>query len=395
MNSLSKRPLLIGLLGVGLILSGCGKGDAAKEAAQAGSQAAVVNVLTAKGQEISTNENLPGRLESVREAVIVPRVSGIVEARNFAEGGIVQKGQLLYQLDDGTYKANLMSAEATLQQAIANRDLDQSNVNRYAKLVKNNAVSRLTYDQAVADLKVQQANIAAAKASIESAKINLGYTRITAPITGRIGYSKVTEGAYVSASTTEMATIQQMDPMYVDVTQSADAFLNLKRAMQDGAIQKNTGIEIYLSDGEKYSEEGKFLFVNQVVAEDTGEVMVRVQVPNPKGELLPGMYVRVVIPQATFQNAYLIPQQAVTRGQEDTLLIANDDGSYRSQKVTIAGQTGNNWIVTGGLKDGDKVIVQGSTALFMGAQKVQTKPWNPDGESSTDSSQDATTTSSK
>lgn len=377
MNPRGWRLFAVGLFGTALILSGCDKGDSDASQAAAQQQIPVVNVLTAKAEKVSTQQNLPGRVEAVREAVIIPRISGIVEHRNFQEGGIVQKGQLLYQLDDGTYRAALMTAQATLKQAEASRDLDQSNVNRYSKLLKSNAVSRQTYDQAVADLRVQEANIAAAKAAIQSAQINLGYTRITAPITGRIGYSQVTEGAYVTASTTQMTTIQQMDPMYVDVTQSVDDFLKLKRAAQNGGGEnaRQEDITVFLNDGSEYPHKGKFLFVNQVVNENTGEVLVRVQVPNPNDNLLPGMYVRVEVPQVNYPNAYLIPQQAVTRGEENTVIVVNDDGTFHPQPVTIAGQKGSNWIVTGGLKDGDKVLVEGITAIQMGAQKVKAEPW--------------------
>ncbi|SUO97656.1 efflux RND transporter periplasmic adaptor subunit [Suttonella ornithocola] len=355
---------------------------------------AVVSIITAKPQTVTIKQNLPARLEASREAVIVPRISGIVEKRLFTEGSEVRAGQPLYQIDTGTYRAalltaqaNLKSAQASLGQAKANRDLQRATVNRYAPLVKANAISRQEYDNAVANLKVQESNIAAAnaqiaaaKAAIDSANISLGYAGLNAPISGRIGRSQVSEGAYVTASNTQMAKIQQLNPMYLNITQSADAVLKLKNILQNGQAQADKGgLEILLEDGSIYPQQARLLFVDQTVNETTGELTLRAEVANPKGDLLPGLYVRVVVPQASYPNAYLIPQQAVTRGEKNIVMVVEEDGSFHPVPVTIIGQQDNQWIITDGLKEGMKIIVEGlAKAGMMGAKTVQTKPWQSD-----------------
>lgn len=359
-----------------------------------------VDVLTVAPQTVVLTENLPARLEASREAVIVPRVSGIVQERLFQEGAFVRTGEVLYRLDSGTFdaalntaKAGLGQAKAALGQAQASRDLYRATVNRYAPLVKANAVSRQTYDEAKANLQVQESNIAAAQAgiaaaqaNIESAQINLSYTEIKSPISGVIGRSAVTEGAYVVASQSQMAEVRQLNPLYVNITQSAGTLMNLRRNLQSGAVQSGgtNEIEILLEDGSTYAHKGRLLFVNQTVDQNTGEISIRAEVPNPEGDLLPGLYVRVSVPQSSMNHAYLLPQQAVTRGATDTVLVVNEDGSFRPQAVKIAGQQGSSWIVSEGLESGMKVIVEGQAKLMMGAKSVQTREWG-----STDKQQEA------
>ena len=349
--------------------------------------APVVDVITATEQTVVLKENLPARLEASREAVIIPRVSGIVEKRLFEEGSRVNAGDLLYQLDKGTFRANLSSAKAnlgvakaSLGQAVASRDLQKSTVNRYAPLVKANAISKQAYDEARAGLKVQQSNIAsananieAANAAIETANINLSYTEIAAPITGIIGKSLVSEGAFVVGSQSQMATIKQLDPMYVSITQPALTILNIKKLLESGEVKNsdNNEIELVFEDGSVYPHKARFLFLDQSVDEATGEVNLRAEVDNPNGDLLPGLYVRVRLPQAVYPNAFLVPQKAITRGQQDTLLVVEADGSFHPQVVKIVGADGNNnWIVNAGLQQGQKVIIEGTSHL-RGAQKVQ------------------------
>lgn len=351
----------------------------------------MVDVLIAKPQTVVITENLPARLEASRQAVIVPRVSGIVEERLFQEGAYVRAGEVLYRLDSGTFaaalntaKASLGQAKAALGQAQASRDLYRATVNRYAPLVKANAVSKQTYDEAKANLQVQESNIAAAQAgiaaaqaNIESAQINLSYTEVKSPISGVIGRSAVTEGAYVVGSQTQLAEVRQLNPLYVNITQSAGALMNLRKNLQSGAVQSGgtDEIDILLEDGSVYGQKGRLLFVNQTVDENTGEITIRGEVPNPNGDLLPGLYVRVSVPQSSISNAYLVPQQAVTRGATDTVLVVNEDGSFRPQPVTVAGQQGSSWIITGGLEEGMAVIVEGQAKLMMGAKTVQTRIW--------------------
>ncbi len=378
------RVLLVFLFGSMLVSSGCGeRGDAAsaqgEQEAAAQAPPPLVDVVTAKAGPVVLTENLPGRLHASREAVIVPRISGIVLQRLFVEGAMVGAGEPLYRLDDGTYRADLRSAKASLEQAIANRDLYRATVKRYAPLVKVNAVSRQTYDEALANLKVQEANIAAAEAAIHAANIALGYAKITAPIGGRIGYSKVTEGAYVTASTTEMAKIQQLDPLYFDITQSAARSLARKKAMQGAKGRGDSGfVRLLFDDGTPYPLQGRLLFVDQTVDEATGEVTLRAQVPNPDGVLLPGQYARAIVEQARYSHAYLIPQQSVTLGKIDTVLLVKEDGSFEPCPVTILGQKDGQYVIGKGLQEGDQVIADGTSALVFGAKKVRTRPWrNP------------------
>lgn len=396
MNHRMIPPLSLAVLLATVVVAGCDNANSQAQSSESRAPLPVVDVWTAQSGAVEVSQNLPGRLEASRTAVIVPRISGIVEKRLFTEGSKVQAGQSLYKLDDGTYQATLLnaraslqSAQAALQQATANRNLQRATVNRYAPLVKANAISKQDYDTAVANMKVQEANMAVAKAGIASAQatmdaanISFGYTNITAPISGVIGQSVVTEGAFVNAASTQMATIQQLDPMYINITQSASTLLQLKKALQSGAVQGGQNqIQVLMDNDQPYSYAARLLFIDQAVNQETGQVTLRAEVPNPNGDLLPGLYVRVVVPQSTYPHAYLVPQQAVTRNQKDSVMVVEKDGSYRPQLVTIVGQKGNDWIVTDGLTDGMQVIVAGlEKAGMMGAKQVQTRPWSAGGD---------------
>ena len=328
-------------------------------------------VLVAKPQTVVVAENLPARLEASREAVIQPQVSGIVQKRFFDEGAEVRAGQQLYQIDDAVYQATLLSAKAQLAQAQASRALAQSTANRYAPLVKEKAVSRQTYDQALAEVKVAEANIMAAEAAIKQAEINLEYTRVKAPIAGFIGKSNVSEGSLVSPGTVQMATIQQLDPIYVNITQSAADVMKIKQEFAAGKLDGvDLAVKISLEDGSPYPHGGRLLFADQTVDAATGELLVRAEVPNPDGLLLPGLYVRVDLPRSQFRNAYLVPQGAVTRGKTDTLRIVAEDGTFAPREVKIAGARGNQWIVTEGIKPGEMVMVDTLSMLAAGATKI-------------------------
>ena len=310
-----------------LALSACSKGE---QQQQQGAPELVVSVLTVKAEDTTISTELPGRLESFRSAEVRPQVSGIIKRRLFQEGSYVQAGQALYQLDDASYSAGLASARAQLAAAEA----------------------------------------AQAKA----------HARITAPISGYIGRSNVSEGALLTAGgATVLATIQQTNPMYVNVTQSALDVMKMRRQIAEGQMSAVNGaveVTVILEDGSEYPQKGRLLFTDPTVNETTGQVSLRVEVPTDDNILLPGLYVRVRLPQAQANRAYLIPQRAVTRGAKDTVVVVAADGSMRQQEVTIAGQNGNNWIVTGGLKDGDKVAMDGTMiAGMMGAQKVKTQEW--------------------
>lgn len=360
-----------------LALSACSKGE---QQQQQGAPELVVSVLTVKAEDTTISTELPGRLESFRSAEVRPQVSGIIKRRLFQEGSYVQAGQALYQLDDASYSAGLASARAQLAAAEAAQAKANADLARYQPLVAADAISKQEYDAAVAAQRSAVANVNAARAAIRSAQVNVNHARITAPISGYIGRSNVSEGALLTAGgATVLATIQQTNPMYVNVTQSALDVMKLRRQIAEGQMSAVNGaveVTIILEDGSEYPQKGRLLFTDPTVNETTGQVSLRVEVPNDDNILLPGLYVRVRLPQAQANSAYLIPQRAVTRGTKNTVVIVAPDGSMRQQEVTIAGQSGNNWIVTGGLKDGDKVAMDGTMiAGMMGAQKVKTQEW--------------------
>ena len=354
--------------------------DADKEGKEGGAAPAAgqqppppqAGVLVVKPQTVVVTENLPARLEASREAVIQPQVSGIVQKRLFEEGSLVRAGQQLYQIDDAVYQANLQSARAQLSLAQANKALAQSTANRYAPLVKEKAVSRQTYDQALTEVKVASANILVAEAAIKQAEINVQYAKVLAPISGVIGKSNVSEAALVSpGNTTSMAKIQQLDPLYVNITQSAANLMRIKKEFQSGALKGvDFTVQITLDDGTPYPHKGRMLFADQTVDASTGELLLRAEVPNPDGLLLPGLYVRADIPQSQFHNAYLVPQSAVTRGKTDTLRVVAEDGTFAPREVKIAGSQKNQWIITGGLKPGEMVMVDTLSQLMGSATRI-------------------------
>ena len=326
-------------------------------------------VIIVKPQTVVQTKNLPARLEASREAVIQPQVSGIVQKRLFEEGAMVRAGQQLYQIDDAVYLANLQAAKAQLAQAEANKALAQSTANRYAPLVKEKAVSRQTYDQALAEVKVASANIMAAEAGIKQAEINVQYAKVMAPISGVIGKSNVSEGSLVSPNgTVSMAKIQQLDPMYVNITQTA--------AMKG----VDFSVQITFDDGTPYPHKGRLLFADQTVDPGTGELLLRAEVPNPDGELLPGLYVRADIPQSQLQNVYVVPQSAVTRGTKDTLRVVAEDGSFASREVKVIGERKNQWIIGEGLKPNEMVMVDTLSQLMAGATHITPVIYGDDGK---------------
>ena len=339
-------------------------------------------VIIVKPQTVVQTKNLPARLEASREAVIQPQVSGIVQKRLFEEGAMVRAGQQLYQIDDAVYLANLQAAKAQLAQAEANKALAQSTANRYAPLVKEKAVSRQTYDQALAEVKVASANIMAAEAGIKQAEINVQYAKVMAPISGVIGKSNVSEGSLVSPNgTVSMAKIQQLDPMYVNITQTAADLRRIKKEFQSGAMKGvDFSVQITFDDGTPYPHKGRLLFADQTVDPGTGELLLRAEVPNPDGELLPGLYVRADIPQSQLQNVYVVPQSAVTRGAKDTLRVVAEDGSFASREVKVIGERKNQWIIGEGLKPNEMVMVDTLSQLMAGATNITPVIYGDDGK---------------
>ncbi|HFA2594048.1 TPA: multidrug efflux RND transporter periplasmic adaptor subunit MtrC [Neisseria gonorrhoeae] len=370
---------------VALALSSCGKADEAAQGGQpAGREAPapVVGVVTVHPQTVALTVELPGRLESLRTADVRAQVGGIIQKRLFQEGSYVRAGQPLYQIDSSTYEASLESARAQLATAQATLAKADADLARYKPLVAADAISKQEYDAAVTAKRSAEAGVKAAQAAIKSAGISLNRSRITAPISGFIGQSKVSEGTLLNAGdTTVLATIRQTNPMYVNVTQSASEVMKLRRQIAEGKLLAADGViavGIKFDDGTVYPEKGRLLFADPTVDESTGQITLRAAVPNDQNILMPGLYVRVLMDQVAVDNAFIVPQQAVTRGTKDTVMIVNAQGGMEPREVTVAQQQGANWIVTSGLKDGDKVVVEGiSIAGMTGAKKVTPKEWMP------------------
>ncbi|HEZ4717411.1 TPA: multidrug efflux RND transporter periplasmic adaptor subunit MtrC [Neisseria meningitidis] len=370
---------------VALALSSCGKADEAAQGGQpAGREAPapVVGVVTVHPQTVALTVELPGRLESLRTADVRAQVGGIIQKRLFQEGSYVRAGQPLYQIDSSTYEAGLESARAQLATAQATLAKANADLARYKPLVSADAISKQEYDAAVTAKRSAEAGVKAAQAAIKSAGISLNRSRITAPISGFIGQSKVSEGTLLNAGdTTVLATIRQTNPMYVNVTQSATDVMKLRQQVAEGKLLAADGaiaVGIKFDDGTVYSEKGRLLFADPTVDESTGQITLRAAVPNDQNILMSGLYVRVLMDQVAVDNAFIVPQQAVTRGTKDTVMIVNAQGGMEPREVTVAQQQGANWIVTSGLKDGDKVVVEGiSIAGMTGAKKVTPKEWMP------------------
>ncbi|HTT04672.1 MAG TPA: efflux RND transporter periplasmic adaptor subunit [Steroidobacteraceae bacterium] len=326
----------------------------------------LVGVVTVKDQPVTISTQLPGRTVAYRIAQIRPQVNGVILKRTYTQGSTVRAGEQLYQIDPAPYQATYDSAEASLMNAQAALELAQITVQRYAPLVKTNAISKLTYETAQATVKQDVASVAAAKAALEAARINLGYTKVVSPITGRSAASLVTEGALVTANQTNALTIvQQLDPIYVDATQPSDTLLRLQREYAAGDLQRvgdqQARVELTLSDGSQYPLAGKLQFADTSVDESTGSVTLQALFPNPAKTLLPGMFVQLRIDEGTRQHAILVPQQGVTHDASGnaTALIVDNDNQVRLVTVQADRAIGNEWLVTRGLSQGDRVIVSG------------------------------------
>ena len=343
-----------------------------------------VAVVTVQPGTVNLSTELPGRLEPSRVAQVRARATGILTKRVFTEGSDVRAGQVLYQIDSAPYQATQQSAQAQLAQAQAQMANASAMVTRYRPLVAANAVSKQEFDAAVAAEKAAQAQVAAGRAAVRTAGINLGYATVTAPISGRIGRSLVTEGALVSAQEgTQLAVIQQINPLYVNLTQSAGDVLQLRQALQSGQLARSgtnaARVQILLENGQPYAEAGRLLFTDLTVDPGTGQVSLRAEVPNPQQLLLPGMYVRVRLQQAQVENAILLPQQAITRGtpQGDVATVVAADGSFTRRPVTLGEAQGNQWIILGGLQPGEQVMVDGFMKLMPGVKTVKPVPYKP------------------
>ncbi|MFA6614661.1 MAG: efflux RND transporter periplasmic adaptor subunit [Hydrogenophaga sp.] len=375
------------LLPIVAALVACGQSDVPPPpvAPGGGMPAPQVGVVVAKPGEVGLRTELPGRLEASRVAQVRARAAGILVQRQFREGSDVKAGQLLFRIDPGPYEAALQSARANLARAEASLVQAKSLADRYQPLVAENAVSQQDYANAVSAQKMAEAEVAAAKATVQTATINLGYANVTAPISGRIGRALVTEGALVGqGEATPLAVIQQIDPLYVNFTQPASEALRLRRAMEAGQLKAaGSGaaeVSVLLEDGTEYQHKGKLLFADLTVDTSTGQVTLRAEVPNPQGELLPGLYVRVQMEQAMVNNAITVPQQAVTRTDAgDTLTVVDAEGKLSTRNVKVVAGKDNQWIVTEGLQEGEQVMVDGFQKLQMlpPGTPVKAVPWTP------------------
>ncbi|EAZ0192098.1 multidrug efflux RND transporter periplasmic adaptor subunit AcrA [Salmonella enterica subsp. enterica] len=368
-------PLAVVLMLSGsLALTGCDD----KQDQQGGQQMPEVGVVTLKTEPLQITTELPGRTVAYRIAEVRPQVSGIILKRNFVEGSDIETGVSLYQIDPATYQATYDSAKGDLAKAQAAANIAELTVKRYQKLLGTQYISKQEYDQALADAQQATAAVVAAKAAVETARINLAYTKVTSPISGRIGKSSVTEGALVqNGQASALATVQQLDPIYVDVTQSSNDFLRLKQELANGSLKQENGkakVDLVTSDGIKFPQSGTLEFSDVTVDQTTGSITLRAIFPNPDHTLLPGMFVRARLQEGTKPTALLVPQQGVTRTPrgDATVLVVGADNKVETRQIVASQAIGDKWLVTDGLKAGDRVVVSGLQKVRPGAQvKVQ------------------------
>jgi membrane fusion protein (multidrug efflux system) len=376
----------IALLAAGLLLSACHSKPAAPPPAPP-----EVGVVTVKSEAVTETAELPGRTNPMLSSDVRPQVNGVIKARLFTEGTDVKAGQALYLIDPAPYQAALDQAKGQLANAQAAATTARLKAERYADLVTANAVSQQDNDDAKAAYEQAAATVIQQKAAVEAANVNLGYTRITAPISGRIGRSLATPGALaVSGQTTALATIQKLDPIYVDVTESSDELLALKRALAGGTLA-NAGpasarVKLKLAGGDIYPLDGELKFSEVTVDQTTGSVTLRAVFPNPHAVLLPGMFVRAVLNQGVYRQGILAPQQGVSHDPKGgaTAIVVGPDGKAQSRTLKTAGAYGDRWLITDGLKPGDQLIVEGLLKVQPG-MAVKAVPAKPAGETASGS----------
>ncbi len=373
-NSLS-RAALIGVALGAVALSGCGQGEQAAPQAQAQAQAPApeVTVFTMKAAPVALTRELPGRTNASLVAEVRPQVSGIIQDRLFTEGSFVEAGQPLYQLEDDTYAANLNSAKASLARAKAVLERARITAKRTAELVKIDAVSQQENDDAQAALLQAEAEVKVAEAAVTSAQVTLNYSRITAPISGFIGKSYVTQGALVTTNQAQpMATMHKLDPIYVDLTQSSSELLQMRKAIATGNLDRfeEVPVTILLEDGSEYEHPGKLAFSEMTVEPSTGSFSLRVVVPNPDRLLMPGMYVRANVGTGIRQQGLLVPQQGIARDPRGntSAMVVGQDNTVEVRPVRVSRSIGDKWLVEEGLAEGDKVIVEGLQKIRPGIQ---------------------------
>jgi membrane fusion protein (multidrug efflux system) len=370
---------------VAALLAACGAstGEPPKAPPGGGMPPAEVGVVTVAPRSVGLTTELPGRLEASRVAQVRARVAGILQQRLFREGSNVKAGQHLFEIDSAPYRASLASAEASLARALANLTQATTQAERYKPLVEANAISKQDYVNAVAAQKQAEADVAAAKAAVQTAQINLGYASVTSPIAGRIGRTLVTEGALVGqGEATQLALVQQINPIYVNFTQSTGEVLRLRKAVDSGRMKRTAaadaaGVRVVLEDGTEYARAGKLLFADLSVDPTSGQITLRAELPNPEGVLLPGMYVRVRLQQAQANEVIELPQQAVTRsGAGDSVMVVGADGKVSPRAIKVGSAKDGQWVVLEGLKAGEQVMVDGFQKL-RGDAPVKAVPWQP------------------
>lgn len=371
-------------LSLAALLAGCGQSSTAPAGPAGGMPPAEVGVVTVTPGDVGLITELPGRLEASRVAQVRARAAGILQKRLFVEGSDVKAGQPLFEIDAGPYQAAFASAQGSLAKAEANLMQASAQAERYKPLVEAKAISQQEFVNAQAAQKQAEADVAIGKAAMQTARINLNYASITAPISGRIGRALVTEGALVGqGEATQLALIQQINPLYVNFTQSASEVMKLRRAMDAGQLKRAgaqaASVRVVLEDGTEYARAGKLLFSDLTVDASSGQITLRAEVPNPAGTLLPGLYVRVRLEQAQASNAITLPQQAVTRSpQGDSVMVVGADGKVAPRPVKVGGQQNGQWVILDGLKAGEQVMVDGFQKL-RGDAPVKPVPWQAPG----------------
>ncbi len=352
-----------------LLLGACSKSS---QPASGAERVAQVTVVTLQAQSVALKKELPGRATAYAIAEVRPQVGGILKRRVFREGADVKTGDLLYEIDPALYRAAAGNARAALAKADASLVAAKLKAQRYAQLVQSGVISKQDNDDVVALLGQAEADVTAAKAAVDTADINLSYTRISAPISGRIGKSNVTAGALLTANQTiALATIQQLDPINVDVTETSAEILRLRRELLSGALRtdrKHIKVNLILDDGSPYAMTGTLQFADVTVDERTSSVTVRAEFPNPTHEILPGMYVRAVVESGVQQNVLLVPQQAVTHDPTGAALalVLTPAGIVEQRRLTIERSVGNDWLVSAGLQAGEQVVVEGAQKVKAG-----------------------------
>lgn len=360
---------------VALALAGCSRGAAGPAAAAGPAPAPQVGVFEVKPSNVTLSTELPGRTSPHLIAEVRPQVGGIIRERNFEEGRDVKAGDALYQIDASTYRVAFDAARASLAKAEANLASARVTSERMNQLVQRNAVSKQQRDDAAAAVQQAQADVARARADVDSARINLAYTKVVSPISGRIGRSTVTPGALVTASqASALAVVQQLDPIYVDVTRSSVELLRMRSDLASGKLTTVDGskakVKLLLEDGNTYAQAGTLEFSDVTVDPSTGSVSLRAVFPNPNQVLLPGMYVRAVLEEGVRENAIVVPQRGITRDArgQATALILNGEGVVEQRQVTAERAVGNQWLISEGLGSGDRLIVEGLQRVRPGAQ---------------------------